>query len=124
MSDHPRPKRLRARTEQAAEGNGSLDYEVGYGRTPAASRFKPGQSSNLKGRPRKDKSLAATIERELDQRVTVRENGQPKQVRKRELAARQLTDAACKGSLPAIRTLHALTGMPGKAAGGSSPGQA
>lgn len=29
-------------------------YEVGYGRPPKATQFKPGQSGNPKGRPRKD----------------------------------------------------------------------
>ena len=34
--------------DQSAEG----DYEVGYGKPPKHSRFKPGQSGNPKGRPR------------------------------------------------------------------------
>jgi hypothetical protein len=32
------------------------DYEVGYGRPPAASRFEKGQSGNPKGRPRGSKN--------------------------------------------------------------------
>ncbi len=30
-------------------------YEVGYGKPPVASQFKPGQSGNRKGRPRKER---------------------------------------------------------------------
>ena len=30
----------------------SSNYEVGYGKPPAASRFPPGQSGNPKGRPK------------------------------------------------------------------------
>lgn len=32
------------------------DYEVGYGKPPAATRFAPGKSGNPKGRPRGSKS--------------------------------------------------------------------
>jgi Family of unknown function (DUF5681) len=31
------------------------DYQVGYRRPPVEHRFKPGQSGNLKGRPRSHK---------------------------------------------------------------------
>ena len=34
------------------------DYVVGRGRPPVASRFKPGQSGNPKGQPRKGQDLA------------------------------------------------------------------
>lgn len=37
------------------------DYKVGYGKPPKHSQFKPGQSGNRKGRPRKRESLRSII---------------------------------------------------------------
>jgi hypothetical protein len=35
---------------------GGRDYEVGYGRPPVATRFRPGGVGNPKGRPKKKKT--------------------------------------------------------------------
>lgn len=51
------------------------DGEVGRGRPPVASRFRPGQSGNPKGRPR-GKRTKHPYEVVLGQMVTVRENGE------------------------------------------------
>ena len=51
------------------------DYQVGYRRPPVEHRFKPGQSGNLKGRPRKPQDIASVLERALDARVPIQENG-------------------------------------------------
>ena len=40
-------------------------YRVGYGRPPLASRFKPNQSGNPKGRPRRPLSLRAVVDQVL-----------------------------------------------------------
>ena len=48
------------------------DDKVGYCRPPKHSRFKPGQSGNPRGRPRKNRSIEAMIKRELDQTVVSR----------------------------------------------------
>lgn len=44
------------------------DYEVGYGKPPKATRFKPGQSGNPKGRPKgaKNKHAFSDVERMKD----------------------------------------------------------
>ena len=44
------------------------DDKVGYCKPPKHSRFKPGQSGNPLGRPRKNRSIETMIKRELDQR--------------------------------------------------------
>ena len=36
-------------------------YEVGYGKPPEASRFKPGRSGNPKGRPRGSKNKRISL---------------------------------------------------------------
>ena len=43
----------------------AVSSEVGYGKPPEATRFKPGQSGNPKGRPRKAKGRKAIARRIL-----------------------------------------------------------
>jgi hypothetical protein len=53
-------------TEQGKEQGKEQGIEVvGYGRPPAATRFKPGQSGNPKGRPR-GRSLTTILRQSLD----------------------------------------------------------
>ena len=44
-------------------------FEVGFGRPPRSTRFKPGQSGNPNGRPRGAKNFAIAIGQELVARV-------------------------------------------------------
>ncbi|GEP06780.1 DUF5681 domain-containing protein [Methylobacterium oxalidis] len=89
------------------------EYEVGYGCPPLASRFKPGQCGNPKGRPKKAQSLAAATERELERIVVVREDGREKRLTKREVIGRRIVNDACRGDLRATRLLRDLTGVSG-----------
>ncbi|WP_336490497.1 DUF5681 domain-containing protein [Methylobacterium nigriterrae] len=91
------------------------EYEVGYGRPPLASRFKPGQCGNPKGRPKKAQSLAAATERELERIIVVHQEGRAKRLTKREVVSRQIVDKACRGDLGAARFLRDLTDLAGSA---------
>jgi Family of unknown function (DUF5681) len=52
------------------------DYPVGYKKPPAHSRFKPGQSGNPKGRPKKvGPSISEAFWKELNSPVTLTEKG-------------------------------------------------
>ena len=55
------------------EGTG--DYEIGFGRPPKSTRFKPGQSGNPKGRPPKSSNATTILREALFRPVPVRENG-------------------------------------------------
>jgi hypothetical protein len=66
------------------------DYEVGYGRPPKATRFKPGQSGNPRGRPKGAKSIPALLEGELNRKIRVREGNRERMLTKRELLVRRL----------------------------------
>lgn len=87
-----------------SEGN----YEVGYGKPPKESQFKPGQSGNPKGRSKKTKDLQKLFERELSKTLRVSENGQLTTVTIREAFVKSVINAALKGERDARRLLFAV----------------
>lgn len=84
------------------------EYEVGYGRPPAATRFQPGQSGNPKGRKKGVKSVAAALIEALSAKVTVQVNGKPHTMTMQEAMVKGLVSAAVRQQLPAIRTVFEL----------------
>jgi hypothetical protein len=72
-------------------------YEVGYGRPPKHSQFKPGRSGNPKGRPPKSKNVDTLIKSELDAMVTIKEGGRELRITKREAIVKQFVNSALKG---------------------------
>jgi hypothetical protein len=77
------------------------DYEVGDKRPPKHTQFKPGVSGNPKGRPKGSVNLRTRVTQQLHQTVTVTRNGRPVKMRKGDLIALQIVDAAAKGDLKA-----------------------
>lgn len=80
-------------------------YEVGYGKPPKASRFKPGQSGNPKGRKKGKKSLAQLFKDILDEKITVREGQILKTYSAKEVMLRQIVKGGMKGDAKAITTV-------------------
>jgi hypothetical protein len=79
--------------------------KVGYCRPPRATRFRPGQSGNPRGRPRKPKPIQELLATELRQRAPVRENGLEQKLPKLELVVKRLVHDAIQGNYPAVRLL-------------------
>src|SRR5712691_11226726 len=79
------------------------DYEVGYGKPPARSRFKKGHSGNPRG-PRA-KNLPALLVAALDEPVVVTANGQSRRITKREAVVAQLVDKSTGAELRATKML-------------------
>jgi hypothetical protein len=52
------------------------EYDVGYGRPPAAHRFKHGNKANPKGRKKGSRNRKIVIQEVLFEPVTVREGGE------------------------------------------------
>jgi len=73
------------------------DYEVGYGKPPKHTQFKPGETGNPRGRRKKDKDLNRLIQAELDTTIPVQEAGREKRITKREAIVKQLINRAIKG---------------------------
>jgi hypothetical protein len=84
------------------------DYEVGYGKPPKHTQFKPGQSGNPRGRPKGSQNLATLVEEALAELVTVKEGGRQARISKGKAAATQLVNKAAAADLRAIRILLAL----------------
>jgi Family of unknown function (DUF5681) len=86
MSRAKSPKR----SKKSSDGN----HSVGYGKPPEATRFKPGQSGNPKGRPRGSKNLRTLFAEELLRPVILKENGKTRRVPKAEAIVKQVVNKA------------------------------
>lgn len=72
-------------------------YEVGYGKPPRHTRFKPGVSGNPRGRSRRSKDIDTLFEQQLDQLVTVTREGRKARITLRELVVMNAVKAAANG---------------------------
>lgn len=81
------------------------EYEVGYGRPPKRTQFRKGQSGNPKGRPKGAKGLNASLKRELESKITIREGNREIRVSKAEAMAKRLATSALKGDMKALMAL-------------------
>lgn len=84
------------------------DYEVGYKKPPKASRFKPGESGNPKGKQKGKKGLKTDLAAALDAKQTIRVNDKPFTGRRQELLLTTLAIRAAAGDLKAAQTLLPL----------------
>ena len=72
-------------------------YHVGKGRPPQATRWKPGQSGNPRGRPRGSKNLGTMLMEELNEKVKIQRNGGTRSVTKRQVIIKRLVNNAVNG---------------------------
>ena len=78
-------------------------YEVGFGKPPKGTQFRKGKSGNPKGRPKGKPNLATIINRTLQAKVIIKENGRRRKVTKYEAGLIQLSNKAASGDLPALK---------------------
>ena len=83
----------------------SDDYEVGYGKPPKDSQFKPGQSGNPNGRPKGARNLKTEIREVMQSTVTVTQDGKRKKISTRKAVVLRLTEKALSGNVQATRVL-------------------
>jgi hypothetical protein len=79
--------------------------EIGYGKPPANTRFKKGQSGNPKGRPKGSTSFTSSAYRVLQERVNINEGGRRKNVTKLVAALKQIANKAASGDANTLRLL-------------------
>lgn len=88
-------------------------YNIGYGRPPKEGRFRPGQSGNPKGRPKKQKetqqkNLAAVFAGALEEEVAVPDGTKEIRITRKQLMVRSLVEKSAKGSKRSFRKLLSL----------------
>jgi len=84
------------------------EYKIGYGRPPRSGQFKRGKSGNPKGRPKGSLKLATDLAAELNEQITVRENGRPRRVSKQRALIKSLMAKALQGDVRANAAVLAL----------------
>ena len=84
------------------------DYDVGKGRPPRHSRFKPGQSGNPNGRPKGARSLTSDLADELSERIKVREGGKARTLSKQRALLKALFAKALQGDARSAALLISL----------------
>ncbi|MDP4026661.1 DUF5681 domain-containing protein [Methylobacterium sp. NEAU 140] len=94
------------------------DYEVGYGRPPKHTRFRPGQSGNPKGRRKGVRNLKGVLEEELFRPITVQEGGRRRTVPILAVVVRQALAKAAKGETRALTPLLPIIQRAGLVEGG------
>lgn len=84
------------------ESHSDQSYDVGYGKPPTHSQFKPGQSGNPRGRPSGSKSLSTLLRKALNERIEVNKGGKRLKRTKLDVAIEQLVNKAAGGDLKAF----------------------
>ena len=104
MSKNPELPSHNDSTQSAAGGNDS-SYRVGYGHPPKHSQFRPGQSGNPSGRPKRVKNLQAELLEELGELTRIREGDSQLEISKARAIAKSLVRAAVDGNMRAATLL-------------------
>ena len=107
MVKHPRlPKKPQPNDNHPSEVK--RDYEVGYGRPPEHSRFKPGKSGNTKGRPKGRRNVRTVVEDVLSQRITIREGDRTRSLSKLDGVVLTVVNKALHGDVKMLPPLISL----------------
>lgn len=83
-------------------------YKVGYGKPPKKYQFKPGQSGNKKGRPKKSNNAMTILNKRLASNITVKEGERKVQISKLDALVMQTINAGLKGNLKATSMIFDL----------------
>jgi Family of unknown function (DUF5681) len=83
-------------------------YRIGYGKPPKATQFKKGKSGNPRGRPKGRRNLATDLAAELNEHVTVLEEGRSRRISKQRALIKSLMAKALQGDVRATTAFLAL----------------
>lgn len=71
------------------DGEGG-DYEVGFGKPPKHSQFRPGQSGNPRGAPRKQRREQVDVAATLSEPIVIQKDGKSREMQPFEVSMRTL----------------------------------
>lgn len=77
--------------------NDGRPYDVGYGKPPVSTRFRPGQSGNPKGRSTGSRSFGQIVRDAVNEKVTVRTARGERKMSKIEAIVHTNTNKAMQG---------------------------
>ena len=100
-----------SKTRRPQNGRGhrpERDYEVGRGKPPMHTRFKPGQSGNPKGRPKGVRNFRTDVQATLKAPVKVSRDGKRRKLSTQEAALLRLREKALSGDARALDRLLGL----------------
>jgi hypothetical protein len=83
-------------------------YDVGYGKPPVHSRFKPGQSGNPAGRRKGTRNLATDVRAMLELSVLLKEGGGTRKISTQEAALMKVREKALQGDIRALERVFDL----------------
>lgn len=90
------------RKQTAPRGGGKRSsrgtYEVGFGKPPKETQFRPGQSGNPKGRPKGAKNEATILSNIMNRQIDSRQGDQVRKISVLEGILLRFTEDALKGN--------------------------
>jgi hypothetical protein len=103
-----RVKIMSRRKTTASTGDGRKGYEVGYGKPPTHTQYRPGQSGYPAGRRKGVRNLKTDVKRTLAMPVKVTEGGRTRTRSTQEAALMVLREKALKGNTRALERIVEL----------------
>jgi hypothetical protein len=92
----------------SSSGDGKKDYQVGYGKPPTHTQYRPGQSGSPAGRRKGVRNLKTDVKRTLAMPVKVKEGGRTRTRSTQEAALMVLRERALNGNSRALERLFEL----------------
>jgi hypothetical protein len=100
-------KIMSRRKTTASTGDGKKGYEVGYGKPPTHTQYRPGQSGHP-GRRKGVRNLKTDVKRTLAMPVKVKEGGRTRTRSTQEATLMVLREKALKGNTRALERIVEL----------------
>lgn len=97
------------------------DYEVGYGKTPTDTRWKPGRSGNPTGKRKREETLREKLRRIASEEIVVSQNGVKSVMTQDEAMLRSALGKAIKGDVAALKLVMASLGADEASTPGAAP---
>jgi uncharacterized protein DUF5681 len=87
------------------------NYEVGYGKPPKHSRFQPGHSGSLRGKPAGALHPAAILKRTLLEEIGIKHPGRETSTTKVKALSALIINQAMRGVYPSVLLLFRYAGL-------------